>query len=156
MTTGVAPQRADVANGGERLSVAAEIGVEEELLRPVLEGARARGVADALEMLGQAFLFLDGSGTILHASSRANDMIGGEIAIVRGHLVGSNPAAGQHIGDLIGAALVGPGGDCAPVALRAGEGRIIRLRARAFPAAPPATFQLVRAIVFLDPASDAA
>lgn len=45
-------------------------------LKPVIAGARARGMADALEALGVAAIMLDRAGMALHASSHAANFVG--------------------------------------------------------------------------------
>ena len=41
------------------------------VLGPVLAGARARGVADAFELMDIAAVLVDGAGSVLHAGGRA-------------------------------------------------------------------------------------
>ena len=55
-------------------------------LAPLLEGARARGVADALEMTGQAAILLGGAGDVLHAGESAKPLLGEGLRIADGRL----------------------------------------------------------------------
>jgi PAS domain-containing protein len=44
-------------------------------MRPLLAGAHARGMADALEMAGIAFLMIDSQGMVLHAGPAARALM---------------------------------------------------------------------------------
>ncbi len=61
----------------------------------MMAGARARGVADALEMLGLPAILLDLEGAVLHVSGRAAEKFGSRLAIVRRRLVAG--AADDHV-----------------------------------------------------------
>ena len=45
-------------------------------LAPLLAGARARGVADGLELIGAAAALLDEQGEVLHVNARALGLMG--------------------------------------------------------------------------------
>ena len=75
------------------------------ILEPLLQGARARGFADAMELMGQGAILLDANGAILHVTSRAAALFGTRLAIKGPHLVGSTSDANQRIGRIISAAL---------------------------------------------------
>ena len=59
-------------------------------LAPLLEGARARGVADALELAGQAAILLGGAGDVLHAGASAKPLLGEGLRVANGRLVSRN------------------------------------------------------------------
>ena len=56
-------------------------------LAPLLEGARARGVADAFELTGQAVILLGGAGDVLHAGESAKPLLGERLRVANGRLV---------------------------------------------------------------------
>ena len=63
--------------GHARAPVAEPVRVPDaDRLKPVIAGARARGMADALEALGVAAIMLDRAGMALHASSHAAAYVG--------------------------------------------------------------------------------
>ncbi len=73
----------------------------DDAILPLLEGARARGVADAFEMIGQGAILLDATGAVLHAGTAATRLFGEGLSIRSGQLVGRTAAANQAIQDLI-------------------------------------------------------
>jgi hypothetical protein len=78
-----------------------------EWLPPLLAGARARGIADAFELLGKAAVLVDGSGMALHVNRIAKGFMGSTIAISRRHLVGADAEANAALQALISAAIAG-------------------------------------------------
>ncbi len=60
---------------------------------PMRAGMRARAIADACETLGLAAVLIDGTGRVLHVGASAAAVLGGDLDIAAGHLVG----ASQHI-----------------------------------------------------------
>jgi hypothetical protein len=63
-----------------------------ESLPPLLAGARARGMADAFELLGLAAIFLDEDGEALHVTARARGLLGGALFLT-GERLKAAPAA---------------------------------------------------------------
>ena len=124
-----------------------------ENLKPLLEGARARGIADAFDLMGQAAVFLDGSGTVLHLTRHAETLIAGDraidLTIVGGHLVGESGSANQRLGALIGAALCEDGPPPSEIEM-AGASGAMRIRAVRFPDGRDNPFQLLKAILLID------
>ena len=55
-------------------------------LAPLLAGARARGVADGLELIGAAAALLDEQGEVLHLNARALSLLGGDLVLSGGRL----------------------------------------------------------------------
>ena len=66
------------APGGPRSAV--------QPLAPLLAGARARGVADGLELVGAAAALLDEQGEVLHLNARARSLLGGDLVLSGGRL----------------------------------------------------------------------
>lgn len=105
-----------------------------EVLGPLLAGARARGVADALDLVGMSAILLDATGCVLHASGRAVRAIGPLMRIVEDHLVGHDAATNDALQDLIAGA-VERGGSRQTARFCDSEGRVrLFVRALDFPA----------------------
>jgi hypothetical protein len=132
----------------DRGGVSDELGLPHELLDPVLEGARARGVVDAFEAIGQGAVLLDASGSVLHVSSHAERLLGKDLLIAGGHLVGSSADVNHRLGSVIQAAL----GSAATKASESQNALLgeLRIRAIAFGAGRGNLFQLLKAIVLID------
>ena len=118
----------------------------------MMAGARARGVADALEMLGLPAILLDIDGFALHVSGRAAEKFGARLAIVRRRLVaGLSPdhaALQKALGEALGAARI-----CARVTL----GPVDSPLCVALYPAPAGEAQLLGAVaVLIDPQDRAA
>ncbi len=126
--------------------VAGMLGLPDSVLQPLLEGARARGLADAFEMMGQGAAFLDGSGVVLHVTSYARACFGGALAVAGGHLVGAGTASNQAIGAIVEAALAGDTGAETTVAAPTGG---LRLRAFALQDALNSPYQLMKAVILI-------
>ena len=109
-------------------------------LAPVLAGARARGMADAFELLGLAAILVDECGFALHVSPRARDLLGPRLKIEAGRLRASE----RELDAVIGAAIESAVAGVAPA--RGAPG------VRILPVAPEPdeSFQLLRAIVILE------
>ena len=58
-----------------------------DALAPIIAGARARGIADAFEMIGEGAILLDFSGSVLHVGQLAGPMLGCALAVTGGHVV---------------------------------------------------------------------
>ena len=121
-------------------------------LAPVLEGARARGVADAFEITGQGAVLLSASGEILHLTGAARRLMAGKLEMCGGHLVAeaSVPDSGRisrALGRIIGDALAG--GDGVETILEVGGGRL-RFKAVAFPGGESNVYQLLKAFLLVD------
>ncbi len=123
-------------------------------LAPLLEGARARGVADAFEATGQGAILLGGSGEILHLTSAARRLTAGLLRVRAGHLLGDeglddstrvNRALARIIGDALS------GGDGVETILEVGAVRLA-FRAVAFPGGSRNARQLLKAFLLVDAA----
>lgn len=107
MSTTVAyREEANIAGDTDR-KAAATGDLPPENLRPLLEGARARGLADAFELVGVPAVLIDGEGAVLHVGTGAAARMGISIAVASRHLVGAGPTCNRALQDLIAAALAG-------------------------------------------------
>ena len=76
-----------------------------ELFGPLIAGARARGVADAFDLMGVAAVLIDATGRVLHASGRAHRALSPIVRITEGHLVGIDAGANDALQRLIAGAV---------------------------------------------------
>ncbi len=119
-------------------------------LAPMLEGARARGVADALEIAGQAAILLGGAGDVLHAGESAKPLLGVGLRLSNGRLVLKN-ARSRRFDRLLESALEGeesPPGE--GIILPIPDGGAMRVRILAFEGGKKNPAQLLKAIVLLE------
>ena len=120
-------------------------------LAPVLEGARARGVADAFAMAGQAAILLGGAGEVLHACADARSLLGAGLRLKDGRLVAGDEGdlgLARRLGDV----LEGESGLCAPGLTRsAAGGGIMRVRVLSFAGGNANPVKLWKSVVLLDP-----
>jgi hypothetical protein len=92
-----------------------------EYLPPLLAGARARGMADAFDLMGKAAILVGEMGMTLHVNQAAQAKLGAALAVVSRHLIGANSAANSALQALIAAAVTGR--THPPISLARGEGR---------------------------------
>ena len=120
-------------------------------LAPVLEGARARGVADAFAMAGQAAILLGGAGEVLHAGASASALLGEGLVVRGGRLVvvdENNQGLERQLAQVLGGEPVPhPKG----ITLAAAGGGIMRIRVLSFAGGTANPAQLLKAVVLLDP-----
>lgn len=91
-----------------------------ELLKPMLAGAQARGMADMLELLGLGCIFIRSDGSLLHVSARAEDLMARTIIQAAGHLAGTTPSSRAAIDRLLAGTLAGKG--CCEVVMTESHG----------------------------------
>ncbi len=72
------------------------------VLKPIMAGARARGVADGLELLGIGAVLIDATGQVLHIGERGRRMLRGWARLVNHHLVTERACDNARVQDLIG------------------------------------------------------
>lgn len=128
---------------------ASEIGTPVDAMAPVIAGARARGIADAFEMLGEGAILLDFSGSVLHVGLAAKPMLGCGLTIAGGHVVATSRKGAQALQRLLEAGLA----DDAPRMLEADllcaeEGMRQRVR---MVRAPVDAYQLLASVLVLEP-----
>jgi hypothetical protein len=120
-------------------------------LAPLLAGARARGVADAFEMIGEAAILLDFSGAVLHVSALAKPMLGCAVSIAGGHVVALSHKAADPLERLIERGLSDhPAPAVFEADLRCAE-KGMRQRVRLVKAPSGDACQLLAAILLLEP-----
>ena len=124
-------------------------------LAPLLAGARARGVADGLELIGAAAALLDEQGEVLHLNARALSLLGDHLVLTGGRLRARDRAVDRTLAAAINSTLRHQ--VASRVAL-GGTGRADELGIRIMPVAAEAdeSFQLLRAVAILEPRAAAA
>ena len=90
-------------------------------LAPLLAGARARGVADGLELIGAAAALLDEQGEVLHVNARAMRLMGEALFLADQRLRARDRAADETLAAAIGSTL--RYGVASRVAVGEGSGR---------------------------------
>ncbi len=119
-------------------------------LGPVIAGARARGIADALEMLGEGAILLDFSGAVLHVGPLAKPMLGCALAVAGDHVVALTRKAAAPLQNLIQAGLAADAPRVLEVDLLcAQEG--MRQRVRILRAPAGGDYQLLASVLVLEP-----
>ena len=119
-----------------------------ETLRPLLEGARARGMADAFDLIGVPAVLIDAAGSVLHVGAGAAARMGGSISVASRHLVGVDASSNRALQDLVAAALAG---ESKMVKLKAiGDFEALCVRAVPMPSTKDNPYQLMKAIIVLD------
>lgn len=131
--------------------IAPESVPDEERLLPVIAGARARGMADALETMGVAAVMLDWAGMALHASSHVTRFVGTAagrgLSLVSATLISANPATNRALQTAIAEIISGDSH---------GSRRIVDPEARVVLTIKPIRdaendrYQLLRALVVLE------
>ena len=119
-------------------------------LAPLLAGARARGVADGLELIGAAAALLDEQGEVLHLNARARSLLGVDLVLSGGRLRARDRAVDRDLSAAIDSTLR----DRVASRLSLGDGaRDDGLGIRIMPVAAEAgeAFQLLRAVAILEP-----
>lgn len=115
------------------------------MLAPLLAGAFARGIAETLDALDLAGLFLDRSGEVIFISRAAEPLLRARLRLHMRHLVADGAADNQALGAFIADA-VGAGHGDARLRL-AGAGLDLRRLPRT--AGADMAGQMVRAVVLL-------
>jgi hypothetical protein len=126
---------------------------EEGGLEPLLEGARARGIADAFEMIGQAAMLVDAEGCVLHVNDAAIPFMGATIAVTKRHIVGGEDGATELLQATIASALAGKAAELIFDSKGLRERSVavaMHVRVLPVPGAAGNSNQLVKAIVLLD------
>jgi hypothetical protein len=132
-----------VADGEHALAAVGDL--PPEVLRPLLEGARARGMADALELIGVPAVLIDAAGAVLHVGAGAASRMGNSVAIASRHLVGADAASNRALQDLVAAALAGEAKALELKVPAAAEG--LSLRAIPMPRNWDNPYQLMKALI---------
>jgi hypothetical protein len=121
-------------------------------LAPVLAGARARGMADALELLGVAAVLIDECGFALHVNTRARSLLGPQLRIDGGRLRASERDLDAAIGAAVESAVAGvaPATGAERIDLSATARGATGVKVLPVVAEADDSFQLLRAIVIIE------
>ena len=126
------------------------------MLGPIMAGARARGVADALELVGIAAVLIDRSGRVLHCGPRAQRALAPLMRVAGQHLLGADGRINDQVGRFLARVVEGSGAEPVAEEIRAEDGSSpTRLRAMRLPANEPEAIQLLHSIVIVEPMTDA-
>ena len=129
---------------------ACEAGGPGDSLAPLLEGARARGVADAFALCGQPAILLGDAGDVLHVGAGAQALLGDGLRLRAGRLAPRDQSAGRF-GARMEAALAGARqGDQEPLTLAAAGGGAMKVRILPFEGGQGNLAQLLKAVVLLE------
>jgi hypothetical protein len=120
-----------------------------DAIKPLLAGAHARGMADALEMAGIAAVLIDREGMVLHAGPSARSLFCAEFSLQAEHLVAADSDSTRSIQSLISDAL-GAGPQPEPIEIRRRDGGGFQLRARRVPGAADDSFQLLKVLILIE------
>ncbi len=119
-------------------------------LAPLLAGARARGVADGLELIGAAAALLDEQGEVLHLNARAMRLMGEGLFLADQRLRARDRAADELLAAAIGSTLRYGVASRVAVGDSPGEGDFgVRIVPVATQDDEP--FQLLRAVAIFEP-----
>lgn len=118
-------------------------------LPPLLAGAHARGMADALELAGVAAVLIDAQGMVLHVGAAATALFGPALRVEYDHLVGVDGESTREIQNLVLEALT-EGPLPVPVRLKIdGQGALV-LQARRVPGAAGNFNQLLKVLILIE------
>jgi hypothetical protein len=149
--------KAQFQSGNAEASGAAPISTENPSLAPLLAGARARGMADAFELLGVAAAFIDEGGFMLHISDRARRLLGPQLWVDDGRLRAADVDLDEALGAAIESALInGAATHTATDISFASELRgVVAVKVLPIAAEARDPFQLLRAVVIIEEQSGA-
>jgi hypothetical protein len=121
-------------------------------LAPLLAGARARGMADAFELLGVAAAFLDEDGFALHINDHARRVLGPQLWVDDGRLRAADFELDEALAAAIESALVrGARGESATDISFASDSRgAVAVKVMPIAAEAHDPFQLLRAVVIIE------
>ena len=121
-------------------------------LAPVLAGARARGMADAFELLGVAAAFIDECGFALHINDQARRLLGPQLWIDDGRLRAADPDMDGALGAAIESAVnADASGRSATNICFASDSRgAVQVKILPVAAEPHDRFQLLKAVVIIE------
>ena len=142
---------------GDRPNAGAPVAVRSVAapMAPLLAGARARGVADGLELIGAAAALLDEQGDVLHVNARALSLLGDHLVLAGGRLRARDRGLDRTLAAAIDSTLRHH------IASRVALGDVASadgLGVRIMPVSAEAddSFQLLRAVAILEPRAAAA
>lgn len=120
---------ANASSGEEGGSARDERGMDATTatLAPLLAGARARGMADALDLLGLAAVLIDDRGLALHVNGRAQSLFGAHLGLCEGRLKAASDDADRALRASIESALTTPRAAGLAIISRGGDKRALAL-----------------------------
>jgi hypothetical protein len=138
-------------------SHSASISQDIEPLAPVLAGARARGMADAFELLGVAAAFIDEAGFILHISDRARRLLGPQLWVDDGRLRAADVDLDEALSAAIESALVSgsPTRTASDLSFASELRGLVAVKVLPIAVEARDPFQLLRAVVIIEEQSGA-
>jgi hypothetical protein len=121
-------------------------------LAPVLAGARARGMADAFELLGVAAAFIDECGFALHINDHARRLLGPQLWVDDGRLRAADPEMDEALAAAIESALVAGASDRAATDISFASDSRGAVGVKVLPVIAEAhdRFQLLKAVVIIE------
>jgi hypothetical protein len=121
-------------------------------LAPVLAGARARGMADAFELLGVAAAFIDECGFALHINDQARRLIGPQLWVDDGRLRAADPEMDGALSAAIESALSAdsPHRAATNIAFASDSRGAIGVQVLPVVGEPDDRFQLLKAVVIIE------
>lgn len=120
-----------------------------DALQPLLAGAHARGMADALELAGVAAVMIDAQGMVLHVGATARDLFGAHLRVDYDHLVASTSESTRAIQTLIAGALA-DGESQAPILVARAGLTPLKLHARIVPGSAGNVCQLLKILILIE------
>ena len=119
-------------------------------LSALLNGARARGVADALNLLGIAAVLVDADGAVLHVNAEAAAFMGSTLGICAGQLVASTYAGNAALQRAIDQVLRCGGTQSVGISADTG-GAATLVHVLGAPEAADDATQLLKAVIVFEP-----
>ncbi|WP_158813276.1 hypothetical protein [Methylocapsa sp. S129] len=121
-------------------------------LPPLLAGARARGMADAFELLGVAAAFIDEAGFALHINDRARRLLGPQLWVDDGRLRAADRDLDEALSAAIESALINGAPARAATDISFASELRGAVAVKVLPVAAEAhdPFQLLRAVVIIE------
>lgn len=121
----------------------------ETRMAALMAGARARGVADTLDLLGIAAILVDSDGAALHVNTQAAAFMGPNLGICARQLVAGTFAANASLQRALDLVLSRGGAESVDLAAESGGADIV-LHVLGLPVALDETAQLLKAIIVLE------
>ena len=121
-------------------------------LAPVLAGARARGMADAFELLGVAAAFIDEAGFALHINDHARRLLGPQLWVDDGRLRAADPDMDEALSAALESALSAdaPHRAATNIAFASDSRGAIGVKILPVGGEPDDRFQLLKAVVIIE------
>lgn len=117
------------------------------MLAPMLAGAQARGISDALDLMGVGAVLMDATGMVLQSNQNAQGILGSGLFVTNRHLIGRDIGTTRALQAMIVLAL---GGAHRPEPVRIAEGGNVWIaEARPMPGNHDDSTQLLKVIVIL-------